>query len=226
MDDATLKNATSESDGPSRRDFLTRAGLFAGGMALLSVPGLRPEPVAEAAVDSRSFAAGSSALELDGQFVDVLKSVEGGFPRAEVVTMPIGPGQISKKSLGQLKFQDIAILCDPVMPKPLFDWVTASLTLSHVRKNGAIITTDFNRAEQSRLQFNNALITEFGIPTCDGASKDPGFLTVKFAPEITMPQAGKGTILPAVGAKQKSWSPSNFRLTIPGLDCSKVSKIE
>ena len=211
---------------PSRRDFLTRVGLLAGGMALLSVSGLRPQPSAEAAVDARSFAAGSSALELDGQFIDFLKATEGGFPRADVVTMPIGPGQIPKKSLGQLRYQDIAIQCDPVMPKPLFDWVAAALTMNYIRKNGAIITADFNRAEQSRLQFNNALITEFGIPACDGTSKDPGYLTIKFSPEVTTPLAGKGSVLPVVGTKQKAWIPANFRLTISGLDCSRIAKIE
>ena len=222
-----LNDAKTESGlQPSRRDFLTRAGLLAGGMALLSVPALRPQSSAEAAVDARSFAGGSSALELDGQFIDFLKATEGGFPRADVVTMPIGPGQIPKKSLGQLRYQDIAIQCDPVMPKPLFDWIAAALTMNYIRKNGAIITADFNRAEQSRLQFSNALITEFGIPACDGASKDPGYLTIKFSPEVTTPLAGKGSVLPVVGTKQKAWLPANFRLTIPGLDCSRIAKIE
>lgn len=226
MNDATTKKLTSESEGPSRRDFMTRAGLLAGGLALLSVPALRSQPTAEAAVNTRAYVAGSYALELDGQFVDFLRSTEGGFPRGEVVTTQMGPGKIPKKSLGQVKYQDIVIQCDPVMPKPLFDWIAAGLTMNDIRKTGAIITADFNRAEQSRLQFNNALITEFSIPACDAASKESGYLIVKFSPEVTTPLAGKGSMLPAVGAKQKSWATSNFRLTIPGLDCSRVSRIE
>jgi hypothetical protein len=59
------------------------------------------------------------------------------------------------------------------MPKPLFDWIAAALTMSYVRKNGAIITADFNRAEQSRLEFKNALITEIGIPACDALRRIP-----------------------------------------------------
>jgi hypothetical protein len=225
MSDNQSKTAPQPDHGPSRREFLTRAGLMAGGMALMGVPGFRPQSAA-AALDTRALVSGSSALELDGQFIDFLKSVEGGFPKADVIQEPVGPNYIVKKHIGQPKYQDIAIQSDPAMPKPLFDWVAAALAMAYVRKNGAIITADYNRVEQSRLQFNNAMITEFTIPACDGSAKEPGYLTVKFAPEVTTPLAGKGNILPGVGTKAKAWLPANFRLTIPGLDCSKVSRIE
>jgi hypothetical protein len=226
MNDAVSKKAAEQPNGPSRREFLTRAGLLAGGMALLSVPGFRPQSAAAATVDTRAFTGSTFALELDGQFIDFLKSVEGGFPKADVIQEPVGPNYIVKKHIGQPKYQDISIQSDPAMPKPLFDWIAAALTMVYARKNGAIITADFNRVEQSRLQFNNALITEFTISACDASAKDPAYLTIKFAPEFTTPLAGKGNILPGVGTKPKAWLPANFRLTIPGLDCSKVSKIE
>lgn len=225
MNDRAHDGKTGSGFHPSRRDFLTQAGLLAGGMALLGIPALTPQPAA-AALPPPSV--GSSALELDGQFVDFVKSVEGGFPKSEVIHEPVGPNMIVKKHIGPPKSQDIAIQCDPVMPKPLFDWIAATLNMSYMRKNGAIITTDSNRAEQSRLQFNNALITEFGIPACDSAEVGYRFLTVKFAPEFTTPLAGKGNVISAPAAKTqlKAWSPAYFRLTIPDLDCSKVAKIE
>jgi hypothetical protein len=226
MNDRQNDGKTGSGFHPSRRDFLTRAGLLAGGMALMGVPGFRPQHATAATADSRIPAGGSSALELDGQFIDFLKSAEGGFPKAEVIQEKVGQNLLVKKRIGPPKYQDISIQCSPAMPKPLFDWIAATLNMSSVRKTGAIITADFNGKEQSRLQFNNALITEFGIPACDGSSKEPGYLTVKFSPEFTSPLAGKGSVLKAVGAKSKAWLPSNFRLTIPGLDCSKVSKID
>ena len=209
---------------PSRRDFLTKAGLLIGGIAFMGAPGFRPQFAA--AADSRASAGGSPALELDGQFIDFLKSAEGGFPKAEVFLEPPGPNSFIKKHVGPPKYQDIAIQFDPLMPKPLFDWVATTLAMSPLRKNGAILTADFNRVEQSRLQFNNALITEFGIPSCDATARETGYLHMKFTPEFTSPLSGKGAILPNVGAKSKAWLRSNFRLTIPGLDCSRVSKIE
>ena len=158
--------------------------------------------------------------------MDILKSAEGGFPKSDVIQEQVGPNGVVKKRIGPPKYQDIAIQCHPVVPKPLFDWISAMLNGSPLRKNGAIITMDLNRAEQSRLQFNNALLTEVGIPACDGASKEPGYLTLKWAPEVTVPSAGKGTVSAAVAKTQKAWLPANFRLTIQGLDCTKVSRIE
>ena len=224
MNDRKNDGKPGSGSYPSRRDFLTRAGLLVSGLALMGVPGFRT-PFA-AGADPRVSPAGSPALELDGQFIDALRSAEGGFPKAEVLLEPAAPNSFGKKHVGPPRYQDIAIQFDPLMPKPLFDWIAATLALSSVRKNGAIITTDLNHVEQSRLQFNNALITEFGIPACDAMSREIGYLTMKFAPEFTTPLAGKGSVVPGVGAKSKVWMKSNFRLTIPGLDCSKVSNIE
>ena len=52
-------------------------------------------------------------------------------------------------------------------------------------------------------------------------------MTVKFSPEFTRMKkaAGKAT-LPPVRASQEMWLPSNFRLEIDGLDCTKVSTID
>lgn len=228
MIDERSEPSQEQSRGPSRRDFLTQAGLLAGGMAIMSIPGFRT--VAQAAVDARAYSSETVALELDGQFVDFLKSADGGFAKGDVVVQSLGTSLFPSKHLASIKYQDIAIQCNPVMPKPLFDWIAAELNGSHVRKNGAIVTADFNRVERSRLQFNNALITEIGLPACDAASKDAGLLTVKFAPEFTVPLAGKGgNVIGAVGSKQqKAWTSNNFRIRIQGLEdaCKFVSKIE
>lgn len=222
MNDRRNDGKTGSGSYPSRREFLTRAGFLVGGMALMGLPGFRPQPAV--AADSRVSPGGSSALELDSHFIDFLRSAEGGFPKAEVFHEPANPNSVVKKHIGPPKYQDIAIHFDPLMPKPLFDWIAATLTMSYVRKNGAILTADINRAEQSRIQFTNALITEFGIPACDAFSKEIAYLYMKFSPEFTTPLAGKKSVLPAGGLN--AWRSSNFRLTIPGLDCSKVSKIE
>jgi hypothetical protein len=95
------------------------------------------------------------------------------------------------------------------------------------RKNGAIITADFNGVERTRLQFTNALFSEMTIPALDGSSKDPVFLTIKLSPEFTTMQAGKGGKLPLPQAgRTKQLMSANFKLDIDGLDCSKVMRIE
>jgi hypothetical protein len=69
------------------------------------------------------------------------------------------------------------------------------------------------------------LITETMIPALDAASKDAGYLTVRFQPEAIDVNPG-GAKLSFVGPKPKLWRTSNFRLEIDGLDCTKVSNID
>ncbi len=76
------------------------------------------------------------------------------------------------------------------------------------------------------LEFFNALLTETTIPACDASSKEPAYLTLKFAPELTRSQPGTGKLDGAAEKKQKPWTPSAFRLAIDGLPCNRVSKIE
>jgi hypothetical protein len=211
---------------PSRREFLARAGIMAGGLALFGLAGLRPASVSAAVADQRGYASAGVALELDGAVIDTLRSAEGGFPKADVIPEMSSNSPVVKKHIGPIKFQHIIFQCDPVMPKPLFDWIAATLTMNLARKNGAIITTDFNRVEKSRLQFNNALITEIGFPACDAGSKEAGYLTIKLTPEFTTLLSSKGSAIPMNTSKTQRLTPGNFRLTIPGLDCSRVSKID
>jgi len=217
------------SSAPSRRNFLKFAALLAGSVGLQGLP--RLNDTASAAIDARAYTSGRFAFELDGVLLDLVKSVEGGFARADVVQEKLGPSQFAKKHLANLKYTDIVMQCDPSLSGPLLNWVTASLAMTYARKNGAVITADFDMKERSRLEIFNALMSEFTIPACDAASKDPGYLTLKLSPEYTRPVAGKGNVLPAPlgGAKQqKAWSPGNFRLQIQGLEaaCTRINKIE
>ena len=223
MDRTVSMTPGQQDDHPSRREFLTRAGLMAGGMAVLGLSGIKSHPAA-ALETTRSYT-GTFALELDKETVPI-RSAEGGFPRADVISEMVGPGYVTKKHIGPPKFQPMVIGCDPLMSKTLFDWIAATLTMNLMKKSGALITANFDLKEHSRLQFTNALITEIGFPACEGASKDAGFLTVKLAPEFTTPLAGKGSVVPITSKTTQRWLLANFRLTIPGLDCSKVSKID
>jgi hypothetical protein len=123
MNDRQDDGKTGSGFHPSRRNFLTRAGWLAGGMALMGVSGFRPRLAAAATSVARESIAGPSALELDGQFIDFLRSAEGGFPKAEVIAEQTGLNLPVKKHIGPSKFQDIAIQCDAVMPKPIFEWI-------------------------------------------------------------------------------------------------------
>jgi hypothetical protein len=96
------------------------------------------------------------------------------------------------------------------------------------RKNGAVVTCDYGGREIERLEFTNSLLGEVALPALDVASKDPVRMTVKCLPEYTRKRPGSNNVVGTGGAApvQKKWSPANFRLSIDGLDGTKVSKIE
>ena len=82
----TMKDDDSTSPVPtrsSRRAFLKFAALLAGSVGMQSLPQFKD--TASAAMDTRAYAAGRFALELDGILLDFLKSIDGGF--AQVNTM-------------------------------------------------------------------------------------------------------------------------------------------
>lgn len=179
------------------------------------------------AADVRSYVAGNFFFNLDGVKSGFVKSVDGGAITAEVIEEPGGPGLFVKKHIGTPKYEEFSLQIGFSMSKVVYDWIAASWQMNIQRKNGSIITADFNLEARSERQFFNALITEVGIPACDGASKEPAFLTLKFAPELTRVVKASGKVAANLGMKQQAlWLPSNFRLTIDGLDASRVSKID
>ncbi len=221
---------SSQRSNPSRREFLRRAGLLAGGLALLGPTGLFRSGTAGAVIaDSRAYPPGKYALALDGVVSGWIQSADGGNARADVVTE--GPGQtfFAKKHIGQLKYEPIVVEFGAGMGKGFYDWVRASLNMNYQRKNGAIIAADYELKEKTHMDFFNALITEVAFPALDAASKDTAHLTVKLAPEYTRMAKGSGAAVPVDKAsQQKIFTPKNFRLKILNLEqaCARVNRIE
>lgn len=210
-----------------RRGFFKKVG--AATAALAAAPAVLDQAVSAAAVKQRAFVAGTFFLELDGVAAGFLRSADGGTATGIVLEQQFGDSPFIKKTIGGVKYEDITITCGTGMSKVFYQWIQDTLDLKFVRKNGAIITADFNLKEISRLNFMDALLTEIGFPACDAASKDAAFMTLKFSPESTQRAKPSGATLKGIGTKvQKLWLPSNFRLTIDGLEMATahVNKID
>jgi hypothetical protein len=217
----------------SRRKFLGTAvgatGVALAAAALQPAQAVAATPEAGSAarspISTRGYTAGSFALELDGSSTGFLRSVDGGGAVGEVITETGGSGRFTHKHIGNLKYEDFTMQIGLGMSKAVYDWIAASWTSSYIRKNGAVVAADFKMDVKSRRNFFNALVTETTIPACDSSSKDAGYLTLGFAPETTRDVKASGTL--SVGRQsQKLWLPSNFRLEIDGLDCSRVNKVD
>jgi tail tube protein gp19 len=214
-----------------RRDFFKKvaggAVTLAGVEAVLEATGTTAKAGAALAADRRSFVSGRFALELDG-VAALVQSVEGGDAHADVVEEPPGDDCFARKHLANVKYEDITITCGTGMTSDFYAWLQSFFGCEPTRKDGAIVALDFKSTERSRRTFTQALLTEIGFPACDGASKDSSLMTVKWSPEVTRRVKGSGkAVSPCGGAKvQKRWLPANFRLTIDGLDCTKVNKVD
>jgi hypothetical protein len=173
----------------------------------------------------RSYVAGHFMLELDGVKCGFVKSIDGGALTAEVVTEALGSSPFSKKHIGRISYTPFVVQSGLAMANPVRDWINASLTGKAIEKSGAIILADHNLMAVSQREFSRALITEVGFPALDGASKDAAYFTLKFAPEHTRTTKASGKVVGPAKTEQKLWLPSNFRLAVDGLDCSRVSRV-
>ena len=175
----------------------------------------------------RSFAAGHFMLELDGVDAGWLASAEGGFAVADVVVEKPGADRLVHKHLAGLKYTDIQLGFGTGLSKGLYQWITDTLAGKPQRKNGVLITADFDFKERERLTFTDALISHIDFPALDASSKDVAKLTIGLAPDQTTKAKGSGGKLAGqLGTKTVKWLLANFKLEIDGLDCTGVSRIE
>lgn len=182
------------------------------------------------ALNPRAYSAGKFGLELGGAKAGWVQSVEGGHAVADVVNEKVGADLIVHKHIAGVKYEDITVNCGTGMSKAFYEWIKASFDRKHIRKDGAIHTCNYDGGIVSTLDFYHALISEIGFPALDAGSKDAAKMTIKFSPEFTRHKKGNGKVDPSgfsLGkGEQKRWLPRNFRLTIQGLTCTHVNKIE
>jgi hypothetical protein len=201
------------------------------GIAVLGASFYVMDTSAAVTTSQRAYAAGKYALELGGAPAGWVASAEGGNATSDVINEKPGPDHIARKHIGAVKYEPFKVEVGTEMSKAFYDWIKSTFDLKSTRMNGALVTTDFNFNATSQMDFTNALITEIGFPALDAASKDAAKLTVKFAPEVMrMNSSPQGKVTGSTAGidrnAQKKWLPSNFRLTIAGLDCARVTKIE
>lgn len=181
---------------------------------------------------NRAYVSSRFQLEVDGHTnVGFLKSVDGGGIKADIVTWNIGATTDQWRYSTKPKYEDITVQLGLGMSRTMYEWISKFFTREIVRKDGAIVSADFNFKEQSRRDFKQAIITEMTFPALDGADKNPGYLTIKLSPEkISYATATGGKVLDKGNQRieQKTWKPSNFEVSIGKgeLKCGRITKVE
>lgn len=176
---------------------------------------------------TRTYGGDQFVLSLNGTTIGFLKSAEGGTATSDVVLEAHPVTYFARKHLGVVRYEDIITQLDLSLEQPIYDWIAASWTGKHTRKEGSITAYDTAFKPLYEQQFFQALLREVTIPALNSNDKNPASLQIKLMPEVTrLNPVQAGTKPPAVVKQTKIWQPANFSLTIPGLDCAKVAHID
>jgi hypothetical protein len=179
------------------------------------------------AAPGRQFTEETISLEVQRAFAGYVNSAEGGLAVGNVVTEKVGPDHIVHKHLAGATYEDITVTCGTGMSKAFYEWVKSAFDSKHMREDIAVKTADYDGNVKTEMDVFHGLISGIGFPALDASSKNAATLTVKISPEFTRLKKGSGKLPAATKAgKTKKWLSANFSLTIAGLDCTRVSRIE
>jgi hypothetical protein len=174
------------------------------------------------------YAGGRFGLVIDGsEFLGYVKSVSGGTIKGEVSVHELGPDNVQKKHISTISHDAFKVEVGMGMSQGFYEWIRQSFDKSHIAKTGEVVACDFDYKAQSVREFYNAHITEVTVPTLDGSSKEPAYMSVSIEPETIRYRKGDGNqITPKISPATKKWLTSNFRFELGDLPCSRVAKIE
>lgn len=177
----------------------------------------------------RAYQGGRFFIEFGGgKPVGWLHSVEGLGVEAAKVTIGGGPTHLPDYTVGNLEVKEGKAEIGFSMGKEMKEWMKLTLDLKHAYKDGAVIATDHDFVERSRIEFKQALITEIKFPNGDASSKDAARISLSFKPEEAKFTLKKGGVMAGAAEFAKSQKlalVSNFRFELGGLG-GKVQKVE
>ena len=164
-------------------------------------------------------------LELGGQACGLLRSVDGGSIKGEVVTEPPDGEYYVRKQLGPATPEPIELAFDLSVGKPVFDWIAEAWSATQEPRSGRIAFADAMLQTNKELFFEQALITSVTFPKLDGASAEAAYFTIVINAELTRFEKASG-MLKTTATRTKQWLSSNFRVEIEGLACQRVSRVD
>jgi phage tail-like protein len=206
----------------------TAAGLW-GGRAAHAAAGVSRNPSVDTApslpVTDARFVGETFFLDLGGEGLATVDSVDGGVVSADVIELRDEGGRTATKHIGNTKWGDIE-LKRGVDPQTR-DWAKICIAAEPQPVNATVLAADARLTHTATMNFRGALIAELAFPALDAASNDGGFMTVRFAPDTIEYAKGSGrTLRAATRTDPRQWQVQSFKLTIDGFDeAARVSKV-
>jgi hypothetical protein len=180
-------------------------------------------------LQKRAYTAGHFELAIDGHVSTAyIKTVEGGYVRANPVDEPVGPDVNRIKHSAVADIEPFTCDCGISGLGDVLRWIQSSWRKDFNRRSGQITHANFNLERTFEHEFYDALISETTFPALDGSAKEAAFMKIKFQPErVVVRKMTGGRVQANTGSKQKLWTPSAFRFSIDGIDEMKfTNKIE
>jgi len=179
---------------------------------------------------SKSYTAGHFELLIDGhKTTTFLKSVDGGWAKANLVDDPIGGNTSRSKHVSTVDVEPLSFEFGMSGSSQVLQWIQGSWNRNWSRRSGQINHANFNLKQTFEHWFYQALITETTFPTLDGSSKDGGYIKVKIQPEevVTKTVSTGKQVQSDYSIKQKLWTTSAFRITLDQIeDLQYTNKVD
>lgn len=205
----------------------SRALFVAVALSLVVAVALNAQPVT--APTSRAYTAGKTIVRITSPIATELwvSSVESApVNTSRLGATPSRPPVIGREPLDAVEPREIIITASPIELAS----VAREAWAAGRGVSGQIITADYDFKARGQLDFTDAVVAGLEIPTLDVDARTggEGMLWLRPRSERSIILHGDNSIAPLTLPKQKKWLPSNFRLTIDGLDaaCKHVNKIE
>lgn len=163
-------------------------------------------PLLAAAVNRGTQNSSVKVLQIGGQKIGFLK-------KAQV---------IDNSSNSQLKAEQFLTGLTP-----LTHLLSQAFSGQHAELGGfLLLTADYNQNIKTENEFTgNAHFTEVTFPLADAASKDPAYFSYVLQADKDQTKKGSGKTGTSFSVKQKVWLPSNFRLSLAGLNVKALAKV-
>jgi hypothetical protein len=169
-------------------------------------------------VKGRSTLSTNAALEIDGQSLGWLKSVEPA--PIEFVADPATPGQ------RLLRFGEFQATQAITGPGGVLDWVLPLLESAPAAASGAVVLADTNFQARRRADFKDALITEVRFEDLDATGKQAFAVALKWQPASVAFSKASGVVAAPRLGKRKAWLVSNFRVQGLPFDTRFVTRVQ
>ena len=165
-------------------------------------------------------------IEICGKFAGYVRKIDMGKLSGEVVENNLGGSNRIKKHVVKMKHDPISFEVGVGMGFEIYNWMKSSFKNQHLTQDGAIMIVNTNFDVVRRMDFTAAHITEITLPALDAKGKDALYFTVKMQPTTTRHSAGGGKANVVIGAKQKSYGATNFRMLSPLGDTKALISID